>query len=402
MSAAAEIEVIIANTLQAFIDSNVGVAIVHSDKETAIHRLLNSRQHRELIRRFLAPVPGGLKMWDEEPHLRYRFLREEQPPTVVVPAESGDLFMRLAMGAPSHPYSRCPPSIKCLASTVHVGQRKLLISEVQFMTMHGSKSIGAAGGQHTPALCELFPSHRFLLYDPAPFSKPLLEYMRKNPKRVAVYNELFPPHDKTGRAHRDLIEATSGDNGFLLISDIRRRDAESEAPTNKDVAEDMDLQSDICREMQPKAAHLKCRLPYFNPEGSDPDIEVSIPKGVIYFQPWCGHKSTETRLIIEPPFSDDNMMTISARWYESALYYHNMNTRFSRFSVPVLAPLDLFVGTVYDTCFDCTYERYTLMQYITSNRGWSSYTSLADIYNLFKRVVGREDERLLQEPVRRG
>lgn len=372
------------------------------DAATTVLRLLNSRANRDLLRRALGVA--GLQRWDEEPHLRQMFLRGEIPEVVTVPQERGDRFMLLTSEAPTKAYEHSILSITCLHSHVHVGQRKLLIAEVQFMTQHASKSktvvyIGAAGGWHIPALCELFPEHRFLLYDPAPFAKTLLDYMKKNPKRVAVYNELFPPREKDGRAARDLAAATSGSEGFLLISDIRRRDASESHPTNADVYADMTLQSDICREMNPKAAHLKCRLPYLDPEAvpPEPDIDVRIPKGDIYFQAWAPHKSTETRLVIVPPYNDTEMMTLSARWYESALFYHNMVCRYRSYHVAVLAPFDLFLGTIYDTCYDCTFERYTIWLYLTMvPRTPSEYTSFAAVYSLFKKFVGREDERMLR------
>ena len=185
-------------------------------------------------------------------------------------------------------------------------------------------------------------------------------------------------------------------DGFLLISDIRRRDESSENPTNEDVYADMQLQSDICREMKPLAAHLKCRLAYLN-DADSPDIHMQIPNGVIYLQTWCPHQSSETRLIIEPPYNDSNMMTLSSRWYESALYYHNVIGRYTRYQVTTLAPLDLFIDTIYDECFDCTFERYTIWQYLTMITPLlSSYNSFASIYELFTTVIGREDDRLLR------
>lgn len=402
-------------------DAAVGVARF-SDCATVVQRLINTRQRRSLVERALGPA--ALRTWEQEPHFRYNLLADIPIPTVQVAVEDGDKFMRLALDAPTQPYTYTPPTVGCLYSDVHIGQRKLLVSEILFMTLHGAKArtvvyIGAAGGQHIPALCEMYPEHRFLLYDPAPFSRPLMDYMRKNPTRVAVYNELFPPADKNGRAARDLAQATgasgigtstatAAQRGFLLISDIRRREENADAPTNSDVDADMELQVMICREMQPLAAHLKCRLPYFNPEADppEPDIQVTLPKGVIYFQPWCGHKSTETRLILEPPYDDpSSTMTLSARWYESALYNHNINTRYTRHITPAIETTDLFLGTVYDTCFDCTFERYTLWRYLvtavptTLSTEENSYTNFAALYNLLKRIVGREDERLLREHV---
>jgi hypothetical protein len=62
-------------------------------------------------------------------------------------------------------------------STCHWGQRKLLLSEIEFLTLslpanHDATVIyaGAAPGTHMGILCELFPDAKFILIDPAPFT----------------------------------------------------------------------------------------------------------------------------------------------------------------------------------------------------------------------------------------
>lgn len=368
------------------------------DCSVIVHRSLNGKQNRERI--YSAMGPAFMNQWDASPHLRFPLINNVPISRVEVKRDS-DLFMRLTSDAQTRPY-QYTGHISCIISMVHIGQRKLLINEILFLNLHGSKSnvvvyIGAAGGSHTVALAEMFPNHNFFLYDPAPFSRPILDYMRKNPRRVKIYNELFPPAEGT-QSHRDLLRATSGETGFLLISDIRRREQGEDAPTNSDVNLDNELQFDVCRKMNPKAAHLKFRLPYLDPEADPPapDIEVRIPNGVIYFQPWVGPKSTETRLIIEPPYTESNTEVMSSKWYESALFYHNMNTRYSSFVVEGLEALDIFLGTIYDTCFDCTFERYTLLQYLNSGHAPEEYRTFAALYSLLKRVIGREDDRLLK------
>ena len=177
-----------------------------ADSSTVIFRLLNSRKQRELLRRALGGSPELLHQWDVEPHFRANIIRGEPIPSVRFFPNKEIPSCVLSKDAPTKPYVHTiRRSWDSLHSTVHIGQRKLLIGEVLFMTHYGSKSktvvyIGAAGGSHIPALCELFPEHKFLLYDPAPFSRPLLDYMHKNPSRISVYNELFPPSDKSGQA----------------------------------------------------------------------------------------------------------------------------------------------------------------------------------------------------------
>lgn len=61
-------------------------------------------------------------------------------------------------------------------STVHWGQRKLLLSEIEFLTLYSEPGItvvyaGAAPGTHIGYLSRLFPEvSRFVLVDPSPFT----------------------------------------------------------------------------------------------------------------------------------------------------------------------------------------------------------------------------------------
>src|SRR5437588_8435378 len=65
---------------------------------------------------------------------------------------------------------------------LHWGQRKLLNSEIDFLTNHTDSKTnyicvyaGAADGQHMPYLSSLFKNISFHLYDPAKFHPSVLE-----------------------------------------------------------------------------------------------------------------------------------------------------------------------------------------------------------------------------------
>ncbi len=59
---------------------------------------------------------------------------------------------------------------------LHWGQRKLLMSEIEFLTLHATPGCvvvyaGAAPGLHCAFLSDMFPEVRqFILVDPSPFS----------------------------------------------------------------------------------------------------------------------------------------------------------------------------------------------------------------------------------------
>ena len=73
---------------------------------------------------------------------------------------------------------------------MHWGQRKLLLSEIEFLARFSEPGItcvyaGAAPGTHIPYLTQLFPEvARFVLVDPSPF-------ICKPSERIVVRQEFF-------------------------------------------------------------------------------------------------------------------------------------------------------------------------------------------------------------------
>jgi hypothetical protein len=101
-------------------------------------------------------------------------------------------------------------------SVMHLGQRKLLMSELGALrrldanTQYVAVYAGAAPGIHIPLLAELFPNATFHLYDPAPFQITETE-------RIKLFNEYFT--DDIARTYsRDGIPMTTR---VVFICDIR-------------------------------------------------------------------------------------------------------------------------------------------------------------------------------------
>ena len=94
---------------------------------------------------------------------------------------------------------------------MHLGQLKLLISEILFLTKYakdGNKVVyvGAAEGYHIPKLVELFPNLTFDLWDPAKFGI-------KETKTINIFNKFFKDEDAENYVKEH--------NNILFISDIR-------------------------------------------------------------------------------------------------------------------------------------------------------------------------------------
>jgi hypothetical protein len=212
----------------------------------------------------------------------------------------------------------------------HDGQRKLLMSEIEFLTRVNTTQCenrqqlprllcvyaGACPCIHMDDLIDMFPNVYFVLVDPAFACKQNRNCQtRWDHKRVSVCPNLFD--DRTVAAINDWVhgqrlewhwihaklhsldfqqdEATI--DKLLFISDIRMH-----AHCEKSIDGDMNAQRKWFRELNAFAGLLKFRLPYATPAwvqefGEDGGYEYL--DGTVYL-PWWGPRSTtECRLYIE-------------------------------------------------------------------------------------------------------
>lgn len=236
------------------------------------------------------------------------------------------------------PYRR---HTKRFVSRSHIGQRKLLLNEVLFLTEYGHHShevvyAGAAGGHHIPLLAELFPQHKFILWDPAKFAI-------RPAERIEINNDYFT--NETAAKYK----------APLFISDIRSGseklsfgEFEAEVRTNNN------WQRAWVEIMGAPMSMLKFRIP-FDQVGPYPYFA-----GDLYLQPWAPIDSAETRLIT----NGRSYVDYTLADYESRLHFYNNITReFQEYwhNIP-LAKVD---GLCY--CHDCSYEIYIWSNYFTKN-----------------------------------
>ena len=223
-------------------------------------------------------------------------------------------------------------------NVIHWGQRKLLLSEIEFLTKYYKKfdyqvsenqtgsnyshntSIiekaelppiyviyaGAAPGTHILYLSKLFPNVYFELYDPRKFSNKL-----KNCQRIKTHEQYFTEDIASEWKSEDHKDKT-----ILFISDIRTCDIEI---MNSDKIEecikiDNQSQKDWYYIIKPELSMFKFRLPY----NSDGETEYLI--GDIYIQAYAPAASTETRLIVN---KNAKLKKYSDREFEEQMYYFN-------------------------------------------------------------------------------
>jgi hypothetical protein len=158
----------------------------------------------------------------------------------------------------------------------HWGQRKLMMNEIELLTMHAQPGdvvvyAGSAPGHHIAFLSsEMFPEVTFVLVDPAPFKI-------KASEKITLINDLFTD---------ELAQKYSGQQNVIFISDIRRTFESEEL-----IVEDMMDQQRWHDIMKPKISMFKFRLPWY--KGT-----TEYLNGEVFIQPYCPMQSTETRLIV--------------------------------------------------------------------------------------------------------
>jgi hypothetical protein len=130
---------------------------------------------------------------ENNPHIDQAFIATE-PTHHPEPSEP---FCRvLKRDAPRKKYERRKGQKK---TVIHWGQRKLLFSEIEFLTVYAPLHAtvvyaGAAPGTHVAYLCDLFPTLKFVLVDPEDFT------VKESP-RVTIRQEFFT--DTIAREYAD-------------------------------------------------------------------------------------------------------------------------------------------------------------------------------------------------------
>jgi hypothetical protein len=334
----------------------------------------------------------------KNPHLQQALAYHD---TLIVNQAPFDQNSRLLSdSAPRLEYQRRKGQLK---SVLHWGQRKLLLSEIEFLTNYGEAGrivlyAGAAPGTHTNYLSELFPELTFVLVDPSHFETIPTD-------RIKIIQDFFT--DDIAYKYRGL--------GVLFISDIRT------ASWSDMKEEDVEayVESDNIAQMRwhgilrPLRSMLKFRLPYVD-ERTDAARFTRYLDGEVYLPIWGPQTTSETRLVpcacptekmreaeeerkkhtlqvgqhnttttvgdttnenesskIDINASTDTIQEVQTTdlmawcpmrdWdnkkYEDQMYYFNTVTRVTYYDHQV-------EGDGIDHCFDCRSEIYVLQNYL--------------------------------------
>ncbi|XP_004364062.1 hypothetical protein CAOG_03223 [Capsaspora owczarzaki ATCC 30864] len=247
-----------------------------------------------------------------------------------------------------------------IKTVIHWGQRKLLLSEIEFLTLHGVPGqlvvyAGAAPGTHLEYLSSLFPELYFHAVDPAPFTA-------KETDHIKLIQGLFT----------DEMASSYCGQRALFISDIRSADwqRQSDQEVEASVKWDMDAQMRWHLLMQPVRSMLKFRLPWA--PGTTEYLD-----GDLYLPVWGPITTTEARLITaeDPNAKRDYDHTK----YERQMFFFNTEQRVWLYDHPVR-------GEGLDCCYDCRAEVFILADYLLKVKRVSEADCATEVANMSRRI----------------
>lgn len=301
--------------------------------------------------------------------------------------------------------------VKSKPLIIHIGQRKLFLSELQYLTgvVDPSKNYlvvyaGAAPSNHTALLFKYFNNVKFILVDPNKFD--IFKYGNIQPVTVktvfdivklqtlpdiSIINDLFTDDVAEGSVHI----ANKFDRTLLFISDIRTSVGNTQSPMDIDILWNLAQQHNWMKIMRPHSSLLKFRHPfydakdiaYFNQHKANPVYtnefaksgidyaanyearKLKYPKGLIFVQAFAPITSAETRLLVSDTDIDNVVEYEPYMEYESKMFYYNAVERCVGYHVNPYAdngskpppPMSKFIG--FDHCGDCALEAHIWESY---------------------------------------
>lgn len=271
-------------------------------------------------------------------------------------------------------------------TSYHWGQRKLLMSEIDFLTRlskehkHIVVYAGAADGRHIRVLADMFQTNvEFHLYDPRKFNQKLFGhpkiklnpyYKDENEKDYGYFTDVIAEYYRTKQ-------------NVVFISDIRTTTKEEDIELNQR------QQEKWIYIMNPLISMVKFKMPYPKYDGND---MYSYLDGEIRLQCWSPPFSGETRLIISPPFSNKKR---DCYQYEQNMSWYNLVLRPRDFSGDNLTmfriPINMTVREFWKRYikenivlgYDFVYELMIITNYLSKygSTNYNEYIRLLDYIN---------------------
>jgi hypothetical protein len=308
---------------------------LYSDEKRLVERI---RLEQKIDVKYLQLDEKSQRMYNDNPHLREVFLNKELIKKYDKDFTRENRLLITRIQRPGSSSIIINPK-KC-STTEHWGQRKLLLTEIEFLTNYGSDDdylviyAGAAPGSHLTYLSSLFPQLGFVLIDDKEFTLKLTD-------KIKIRSEKFT---------HDIAQRYSDSNRkVLFICNVRTYRPQGDG--QNDGIEDMQNQMDWYRLMKPHAALLNFRLP----RGPG---KTRYLKGHQIIEPWASRRATECRLIVK---KDAKEIEYDQTEFEENLIDFHYGTRVMYYK----HNMDEVENEGLDHCYDCRTEIYILQEYLT-------------------------------------
>ena len=288
------------------------------------------------VRSRLAPVViTGESAWSD-PRANKHVLQAQHDRVINMGSRLDIPFSRqLLVEAPRMKYRRRRDDVK---SVVNWKARSQLLAVTEFLLRNGALADTVVMllpvSAHLPILCQMFPHHRFIVYDTAPMPLELGD--------VALL-------EWREQAFSDESVAEFASLPILLVSECRiveEEDAQFQMIVH------MKMQKEWCDSIKPAAALLRFGLPWN-------DLITSYLSGEMFLPIWSPATGTEVYLSVTN--GGDALVQYDNRAHEEQMFYFNNVTRVA------LYPHEVTGVPGLDHCFDCASEVAVLTEFATRN-----------------------------------
>lgn len=255
---------------------------------------------------------------------------------------------------PCADYKRIPRNER---TTIHAGQRKLLMCEMDVLNKYDCDVVvyaGSSPGSHITLLSRLFKHIEFILYDTVTPSK-LLRNEIDRVENVSFFKRRFNKD-----VAKDIFHISKYHNRrVIFFSDIRTSNIKRHTleETEKRIANDMKMQMKWVKIMRPCVSLLKFRLPWT-------DGTTEYFDGDIYLPVWGPQTTTECRLCVTDPTSSK---VYNNKKYEQQMFYFNTVVRYTEYNEA-------------EYSYDDFRENMILGDYIAKNEGFLNDVYLENTY----------------------
>ncbi|CAF4711997.1 unnamed protein product, partial [Rotaria sp. Silwood2] len=314
-------------------------------------------------------------LYDQNPHLREVFINRQE--LLIYHEEFTDKNRLLDLSPNESTITKS--SVGELNTTEYWGQRKLLLSEIEFLTSYATDDnclvvyTGAAPRTHLDYLSSLFPELEFVLIDIEPF-------VAFKSDKIKIQSECFT---------EDLAKTFSEKNkNILFICDIRT------FSSHNNIAEDIHI--DISNQtiwhstIDPHASLLTFRLPNVSDT-------ILFFEGHLLLDTWTSRRSMECRLIVE---KNAQMKTYDNVDFKRAMNNFQNITRTMYYE----HDLDTVETEGLDHCYDCRAEIFILQKYLNKTKMFTDERELkkkiAELSYNISRNIGEKNRQPIINGVR--